>query len=565
MKTNQLYGPEFRKFLETMSEACEDMENMNQKAEEAIASIASLLWIEKVIINFLAPSSYLSPRGELINRIIYDSHKNLDEEQLEIQGFQYKTGEGGKAYVEFHLDKSRNHKMHPDQGDVEFLAKLIFVFFGRNRTLQALGKLKVCDIQTMLPNTDGFLEIVQSYILEGKIDKYVGIFLNIKDFKYVNKILDYRAGNFILLQYVNHIRKFLNRGEVFGRLGGDNFVLLVELNRLEEFIQYVKVIHLELEDGPRIQKFSFHCRMGVMYLDQSIRNPGQILLGTSIALQIAKNIKHRDIVIYSSEMKAQVLMEKEVSIHFTKALAKREFLVYYQPKVDMKSGEILGVEALARWMKGDELLEPIRFIPALEREGSICKLDFYVLDIACRDLKQWILLGEKPYKISSNFSRWNLRESNFVELICQTVDRYQLDHDLIELEITETSSYEDYDAMIRYSKEMKNKGFRISIDDFGAGYSSLNLLQNLDVNVLKLDKNFLQAGYLDEKRQTILQGILYLAERLHIEVLAEGIETVEQRDYMRDLGVPVAQGYYYDKPIPLSELQKRLHEHYFHK
>lgn len=560
MKSNQLCGPEFRRFLDIMSESYETMEEVNQKAGEAISEIASLLCIEKVIINFLAPASFISPKGELVNRVLYDSQRQGIQDQIEIQGFQYKTGEDEKVYVEFYLHKDRHKTDSHNQEEIAFVAKLIFAFGGRNRIMYALNKMKVSDVQTMLPNTEGFLQRAHQYMQDMSIHKFVGIFLNIKNFKYVNKIMDYRAGNRILEEYVAFIQKLLSEREVFARLGGDNFVLLIERSRLEEFLLQIKTIHIQMEDGPRIQKFSFGCRIGVMYLDQHLSNPGQILMGTSIAMQMAKNLGNRDVVIYSPEMNAQILAEKEISMNYGKALAKREFLVYYQPKVEIETGKIIGAEALARWMKQEELLEPAAFIPALERNGSICKLDFYVLDMACRDLKNWILEGNEAYCISSNFSRWNLRESDFVERILQVVDRYQLEHHFIELEITETSSFEDYDAMICFSREIKKHGFRIAIDDFGEGFSSLNLLKNIEVDVLKLDKSFLANGFMEDKNQIILEGILYLANRLKIDVLAEGIETSQQRDFIKEKGIRSAQGYFYAKPMPSAEFQRRLKE-----
>jgi len=555
MSNYQLCHKEFRDFLNILSEAYNTVEETVEATGRALSCVADLLKIVKVEIHFTAPASILVPRGENVSKIVFD--KNIAMKDIPIT-FKYTTGEGGTTLYDFYLEVDADSENKELCDQLDNICKMMFSFNAKSRMAIILSRLSLSDMTTLLPNTEGYMQFIQKIIEAGKIERYCAFFINIKDFKYVNKLVDYKAGDRVLKAYVDQIIQFINSDEIVARLGGDNFTALIEKSRIDAFIQYISNIRISLEIGPRIHKFNFGMRAGVMRLDSTIQNPGQVMMGTSIAMQIAKSAANQNIVWYSPEMNAQIIKEKEISMNFGPGLAKHEFVAFYQPKINLQTNTIVGAEALARWVRNDKIEPPADFIPFLERDGSICKLDFYILDCVCKDLKKWRSEGNGLVRISSNFSRWNLRDPEFAQKIAQTVDRYEVDHKYIEIEVTETSNFEDYEAMVAFIREVKALGFTTAIDDFGAGYSSLNLLKNLRVDVLKMDKCFLDGVEMEQRDKIVLENMISMAQALKVEVIAEGVETRENRDYLKALNCDTVQGYYYDKPMSVEEFEKKL-------
>jgi EAL domain-containing protein (putative c-di-GMP-specific phosphodiesterase class I) len=255
----------------------------------------------------------------------------------------------------------------------------------------------------------------------------------------------------------------------------------------------------------------------------------------------------------------RVMHDKEVSTIFKKALLNEEFVVYYQPKVDLNNNQLCGCEALVRWVKDGKVMPPMEFIPVLEREGSVCKLDFYVFEKVCRDINQWLRQGIEPVRISTNFSKAHLHNRSFADDIVSIMRKYEVDSRYLEVELTEMSGYEDYDALSVFVDEMKDYGVKTSIDDFGTGYSSLNLLKDLNVDVIKLDKSFLNnIEKKGESDEIVIKSIIKMVTDLNMKVIAEGVETVEQAEFLKDAECCMAQGFLFDKPLPRDEFEKRL-------
>lgn len=244
---------------------------------------------------------------------------------------------------------------------------------------------------------------------------------------------------------------------------------------------------------------------------------------------------------------------------FPKALEQEEFLVYYQPKVSLPENRLCGCEALVRWLREGKIVPPMEFLPVLEREGSICALDFYVFEKVCCDIRKWLDTGIEPVRISVNFSKVHLHNLQLAEDIIAVMEKYSVDSKYIEIELTETLSYENYQTLIKFVDAMKKKGIHTSIDDFGTGYSSLNLLKDLNVDIIKLDKSFLQNIEKRNKQdEIVIKNIVNMVKELDMEVIAEGVETFDQADFLRNINCCMAQGFLYDRPLPQKEFQKRL-------
>ena len=242
-------------------------------------------------------------------------------------------------------------------------------------------------------------------------------------------------------------------------------------------------------------------------------------------------------------------------------LEKEEFTVYYQPKVELKRYSLKGAEALCRWFHDGKMVLPYRFIPVLEGNGDIVKLDFYMIGHVCRDIRRWIDEGRKVVPVSVNLSRCHLGDPDLLAHITEIIDGYNVPHDLIEIELTETTTDVDYQELKMLVTGLKERGFSTSVDDFGVGYSSMNLLHELPWSMIKIDRSFIPVGdgsVEDEKRKVMLRSIIDMVNSLELGCIAEGVETAEQVILLKESGCFYVQGYYFDKPIPIGEFEQRL-------
>jgi EAL domain-containing protein (putative c-di-GMP-specific phosphodiesterase class I) len=225
-----------------------------------------------------------------------------------------------------------------------------------------------------------------------------------------------------------------------------------------------------------------------------------------------------------------------------------------QPKIDLHSLQITGAEALVRWkLPTGEYIGPMEFIPVFENNGFITELDFYVYEKTFRALRQWIDAGKQPIIVSVNVSRIHLNDSRFLERLDYLVEKYKIPTNLIELEITENIFFKELDRLIFIMNSLRKRGFLISIDDFGSGYSSLNLLKTLPIDILKLDREFFMQNEMRENDKIIISGIITLAKGLGLKVISEGVETIEQVKFLRENSCDMAQGFLFYKPLPLDD------------
>ncbi len=246
---------------------------------------------------------------------------------------------------------------------------------------------------------------------------------------------------------------------------------------------------------------------------------------------------------------------------FPAALENEEFEAFYQPKVALKDYTLAGAEALCRWFHGGRMVMPGKFIPVFERTKAVTILDFYMLERVCKDIRKWLDEGKKIVKVSVNFSRRHLGDMNLLEHILEIVDRYQVPHEYIEIELTETTTDVDFKDLRQIVNGLQEAGISTSVDDFGMGYSSLNLIKELPWNVLKIDRSLLQPIAVGEENGSImLRHVISMAQEMGLECLVEGVETAEQVKFLKQQSCFLAQGFFFDKPLPREEFEKRLEE-----
>lgn len=241
-----------------------------------------------------------------------------------------------------------------------------------------------------------------------------------------------------------------------------------------------------------------------------------------------------------------------------KAFENKEFMAYYQPKVNLKTHKTVGAEALVRWFHDGNIVYPNDFVPIFEANGFVVSLDFYILECVCKDIKRWMEEGREHIIVSVNFSKLHLSDPLLVEKIVKIVDRYMIPHKYIEIEITESVFVNSNIDLIDLTKKLKKEKFSVSMDDFGSGYSSLNALKDINVDVIKLDKDFFQKGRTSIKTKIILTNIINMANELGLKIICEGVETETQTKFLMDLNCYIVQGYYFSKPIPVEDFEKKF-------
>lgn len=407
-------------------------------------------------------------------------------------------------------------------------------------------------------NNDAWI-VRQGAILyyRNKLNGYDVIFLNVKDCKYINQKVTNQNGDIVLAEYANRLKAFLKKKGYIGRMGGDNFLVFIKDEYLDDFLKFIKTIYVEIEAKGEHHRIHVKARAGIEKVQNEVAYRDVINFCSS-ALVMAKNEK-KDFVIFKDEMYQQHINNMKILAEYKIGIKNKEFIPFYQPKVDARTGKLCGAEALVRWNKSGKIISPFFFVPVLEQEGEITNLDFYVFEYVCSDLRKWIDAGLEPVKISSNFSKLNLRDEDFAKRIIGIKDKYNIDSKLIEIELTESTGSDDLDALKAFSRKIKEAGIGIAIDDFGTGYSSLSLLRNFDADVIKLDKSFLDsASDNDPASKTFIKDIIHMIDNQNETILCEGVENKSQLDFLKESGCHIIQGYFFDKPLEKAEFEKRM-------
>jgi EAL domain-containing protein (putative c-di-GMP-specific phosphodiesterase class I) len=278
----------------------------------------------------------------------------------------------------------------------------------------------------------------------------------------------------------------------------------------------------------------------------------------AIAFGYAKRVESKDFVYFDENIRKELYQEMLIRKMLPKALENDEFLVFYQPKVSLDTYKLSGAEALVRWKQNGRIIPPVQFIPICEKNGFVKQIDFYVLDQICKKIRAWLDEGLEIVKISSNFSKHHFEEKNIADKICGIVDKWNVPHEYIEVEFTETAYIDRQDILSETIEKLKSYGFSSSMDDFGSGYSSLSLLQALNFDVLKLDKSLLGRGVNDIRTNKIIANVIAMTKDLNMEIIAEGVETRQELEMLHRLNCNVVQGYIFDKPLTEEEFYKRL-------
>ena len=453
-----------------------------------------------------------------------------------------------------------------DRGRIEVFISLLSTFNARGRLLKLTHRLTFFDSELDMYNLRQFMKTVRVLCKAERIDEFTAVYFNLKRFSIVNQQIGRENGTRVMKKFIGMIDELLDHeNEFVCRIGGDNFIIILADEKLESVLKLLSGVGITIDDN-KSERIFISATVGVYVIPDmdSFVLPTDIMDRVSMAFPIAKLTQ--DVVFFDDALLTRSKRHNDITASFPKALADEEFLVYYQPKVSLDGRNIAGAEALSRWYHNGRLISPADFIPVLEQGRDICKLDFYVLDKVCRDIRRWLDTGRNVVRISVNLSRRHLSDMDLLDRIVKIIDKHKVPHELIEIELTETTTDVEFKDLKRTISGLQQTGISTSVDDFGIGYSSLNLIKELPWNVLKLDKSLLpdKNNNNDEQKGIMFKYIVAMAQEMGLECIAEGVETKEHVDLLTSNSCKLAQGYYFDKPLPVEEFETRLDANYIY-
>ena len=431
----------------------------------------------------------------------------------------------------------------------------------RKRVEEQLEKRALTDSLTDVNNRFSYLEkmdLLLSNVSKFKEPQHAIFFLDLDRFKQVNDTLGHEFGDYLLVEVAKRLKGLLNSDDIVARYGGDEFVLtLTDIRHPREAAKFAEEIIKEIEKPIKVnnQEIFVSTSIGISIYPHDGNTTEDLLNRADKAMYYAKQSGRSRFSFYFDELNTDtnrlILLDSEIR----KAIENRDFELYYQPKVNVKQNKIIGFEALVRW-KSDKLgfVSPVEFIPYAEETGLIIPISEIIIEKACEELVKLREVGYSRLPISINISSIHFQQTNFLESIQKILERNNTSAQNFEIEVTErTVMNNDVDTISKLVR-LKQLGFKISIDDFGTGYSSLSYLVRFPVDYLKIDKSFIQHIVNLADKQAIVDAIIQMAHRLNMQVIAEGVESIQQVNHLNQMGCDYIQGYYYSKPVPIEEL-----------
>lgn len=390
------------------------------------------------------------------------------------------------------------------------------------------------------------------------------MFIDLDRFKNINDSLGHELGDELLRDVSKRLHGCLREPDTLARMGGDEFVVIIE--RVDNPQQVSQVARKIQECFSRSFLLSGHeifttSSIGISIYPEDGADVKELMKSADVAMYRAKANGRNNFQFYKPEMNARTHDRLLLENSLRKALEEEQLLLYYQPQIDMLSGELTGMEALIRWQPpGQRMISPGEFIPLAEETGLILPIGEWVLKQACLQIRHWQSMNLEPVRLSVNISALQFNQHDFLDVVDRIMAETNVDPQWLELELTESAAMENIESTISTLDQLKRRGFHLSIDDFGTGYSSLSYLKRLPITKLKIDRSFVRDIHVDSDNATITESIIVLAQSMRLEVLAEGIETEEQSQFLLQRGCRLGQGYLYSRPIPAEQMEKVLAE-----
>jgi len=491
-------------------------------------------------------------------RVRKQMHHLLTHQSKDVEyAFKGRRKDGAPIYVEVH-DKATEY-----QGKPAIIGIALDVTEQR-QTLELLNQLAFFDALTSLPNRTLFLDHLKSAMANAKRHHTLMalVYLDIDQFKEVNDTLGHHLGDRLLKNIAQRLETCVEENDTVARLGGDEFAVIQTRLATAEAAETLAQNIIEAVNRP------YHLDGSEVYTSTSIgitlypledASPAQLMKNADMALFAAKNQGRNTYQFYSAAMTQESQRRAQLQTGLRRALEAREFTLVYQPKFSLYNGKIVGAEALLRWAHPQQgFISPAEFMPVAEDSGLIVPIGREVLRLACRQCKQWLDQGLAMPRLSVNLSAVQFKRDNLANTVMDTLQACGLPPQQLELEITESLLMQQADNTINVLEQFREAGIFISVDDFGTGYSSLNYLKRLPVDILKIDRSFIDEIPSNADDVAITSAIISLGHHLNLKVIAEGVETAAQLEFLQQTGCDEVQGYYFSKPLPVAEFEAML-------
>lgn len=427
---------------------------------------------------------------------------------------------------------------------------------------ERIYNLAYYDTATGLPNRLYFTEKLENTIESLNENEILAVFyLDLDKFKHINDTLGHKIGDKVLKLVGERLRTTI-ANNTLARASGDAYIILIkDVENEDEALQLAKKIVDDFKQPILVEDYKLYLTVsiGVAIYPEAGIDSISLIKNAEVALYKAKDMGGNNYFKYNEEMGKQEYLNLTTLNELREAVTNDEFILYYQPKIDIKTRKIIGMEALIRWKSPRKgLVFPDKFIPLAEDTGLIFPIGEWVIKEACRQNKEWIEKGYKPRRVSVNISARQFQHYKFLDTVSNALKETGLEPEYLGLEITETVAVSDIDHTINVLKELKELGVFVIMDDFGTGYSSLSYLKEMSIDEIKIDRTFISDMEISEKNRAISNTIIILAKQFNILVTAEGVESKEQLKILENMGCHKAQGYYFSKPIPNLEFEKLL-------
>ncbi len=425
-----------------------------------------------------------------------------------------------------------------------------------------LNYLANYDSLTGLPSRPLLLDRLNQELAHRPVSAFALLFVGIDHFKKINDSLGHNSGDQLLKQLAIRFADSLREGDTVAHLGGDEFVWIMVNMPSEEDASVLAQKILKLGAEPFIidgRELFVTCSIGIALSTNDGKDAETLMMNASAALYRAKDQGHNNAQFCTAEMNAKALQRLTLESKLRHALEHSEFQVHYQPKLSLANGQVVGAEALVRWLHPEMgMISPADFIPLAEETGLIVPLGEWVLNNACQQMRRWLDAGLAVPPVAVNLSARQFRQENLVQMVRQALHTHQLEAKLLALEITESAAMHDVEQTISILHELKAIGIKLSLDDFGTGYSSLSYLKRFPIDQLKIDKAFVNDIITNPDDAAICIAIIGIAHNLKMTVIAEGVETEDQMNFLRQQRCDEMQGYYFSRPLPAVEYAQLL-------
>ncbi|WP_409033870.1 putative bifunctional diguanylate cyclase/phosphodiesterase [Pseudomonas sp. JUb42] len=430
----------------------------------------------------------------------------------------------------------------------------------RHEAENSLLRMAQYDFLTGLPNRQQLQQQLDKILVDaGRLQRRVAVIcVGLDDFKGINEQFSYQTGDQLLLALADRLRGHSGRLGALARLGGDQFALVqADIEQPYEAAELAQNILDDLEAPFALdqQEIRLRATIGITLFPEDGDSTEKLLQKAEQTMTLAKSRSRNRYQFYIASVDSEMRRRRELEKDLREAMPRNQLYLVYQPQISYRDHRVVGVEALIRWQHPEHgLVPPDLFIPLAEQNGTIIAIGEWVLDQACRQLREWHDQGFSDLRMAVNLSTVQLHHSELPRVVNNLLQIYRLPPRSLELEVTETGLMEDISTAAQHLLSLRRSGALIAIDDFGTGYSSLSYLKSLPLDKIKIDKSFVQDLMDDDDDATIVRAIIQLGKSLGMQVIAEGVETIEQENYIISEGCHEGQGYFYSKPLPAREL-----------